>query len=87
MKKNIRRCAQCRSLKSRQLLMQIKHTAAGFAFVSPETFLAGRSIYLCPEPNCWQKAARNKGILRGSHRPHREHWQVFCATQQKQIDF
>ena len=84
MKKNQRCCAQCRTLTDRQFLMQIKHIETGFVFTSPQTFVVGRSIYLCRDLNCWKKAAKNKGILKGAHRAHREAWLDFCAMQLKE---
>lgn len=84
MKKNLRRCAQCRTLTDRQFLMQIKHTETGFVITTYPSFLTGRSIYLCRDFNCWKKAAKNKGILKGGHRAHREVWLDFCTTQLKE---
>lgn len=81
MKKNLRRCAQCRTLTDRQFLMQIKHTETGFVITACKPFLTGRSIYLCQDLSCWKKAAKNKGILKGAHRAHREAWISFCGTQ------
>ena len=77
----MRRCAQCRTLTDRQFLMQIKHVETGFVFTSPQQFIAGRSIYLCQDINCWKKAAKNKGILKGAHRAHREAWVHFCLHE------
>ena len=61
--KNVRRCAQCRTVQPRQLLVRIQHTEAGFVESLPGTYYPGRSLYLCPEIKCWQKALKNKGIL------------------------
>lgn len=75
--KAMRRCAQCRTLEHRQHLVQIKYTDAGFVQLKASQYLPGRSLYLCSAPVCWKKASKNKGILKGSHRTHREAWLHF----------
>lgn len=78
--KAIRCCAQCRTLEDRQHLLHIKYTDAGFTLLTKSQYMPGRSIYLCKSPLCWKKAGKNKGILKGQHRSHREAWLHFLST-------
>jgi predicted RNA-binding protein YlxR (DUF448 family) len=77
--KNMRRCAQCRTPELRQHLVQIKYTDAGFVQLFEPQYLPGRSLYLCSADICWKKAAKNKGLLKGEHRPYREAWLRFLS--------
>lgn len=83
MRKNIRCCAQCRCLNHRALLLQIQ--------ISPELKLVvnaglqARSLYLCPQHNCVQRAAKNKHILQKLKQIEQAQWQQFCRESLSQL--
>ncbi len=76
MKKDVRRCGQCRTAQHRLNFRQIKHDGSGFVMGGSQN--PGRSLYLCPDKICWQKACKNKNVLRGSLKTYFPQWKPFC---------
>lgn len=83
MKKDLRRCAQCRILNHRALLLRIQLTAEGEPVLNGHLF--GRSVYLCRHPLCLQRASRNKAIPRSLGNLNPALWQGFCQRLADQI--
>lgn len=76
MKKDIRRCVQCRVMNHRLLMFQLSlseerqwQLGAG----------PGRSWYLCRWPDCIQRAAKNKNWLKKYAQRSFSGWQILCA--------
>lgn len=75
MKRLIRRCAQCRTLNHRALLLRVRLGEGGAPVCDAAP---GRSIYLCLHPHCLQRAAGNKGLQRLLPGLDPLSWRSFC---------
>jgi predicted RNA-binding protein YlxR (DUF448 family) len=62
MKKLIRRCAQCRVLNHRSLMVRLQLRPDGSLTINADG--CGRSLYLCRTGPCLHRAAQNKALLK-----------------------
>ena len=75
MNKLIRRCAQCRLLNHRELMLRIQRKPDGSLTLANGQ---GRSLYLCRSALCLRRAARNKSLLRLLPEITAETWRRWC---------
>lgn len=79
MEKLIRRCAQCRELKHRSHLLRLQLGPDGSLVLGGKGL--GRSLYLCPNAICLQRAMRNKAIPRLLPGLNPERWRSWCQAK------
>lgn len=57
-----RLCLGCRTLKDKRELLRVVRTPLGEIELDLSGKKAGRGAYICPNPDCWQKALKSKGF-------------------------
>ena len=57
-----RTCVGCRQVKPRSELLRV--AAVGGTLILNPRRVAGRSAYLCPNPDCWTVAERRRAVER-----------------------
>ncbi len=60
----MRQCVGCREMKEKTRLIRIIRTAEGEILTDATGKKNGRGAYLCPNPECLQKAAKSKSLER-----------------------
>ena len=60
----VRTCTGCREAKNKKDLIRIVRDKEGEVFVDMAGKLNGRGAYICPDPDCLQKAIENHGLER-----------------------
>ncbi len=55
-----RTCISCRQTGAKRGLVRLVRTPAGEIEVDPTGKRAGRGAYLCPKPECWERALKGK---------------------------
>ena len=60
-----RRCVGCMESKEKKELIRIAGTPDSGVHPDPTGKAPGRGIYLCPNPECFEKARKKKAIGRG----------------------
>ena len=61
----MRRCVGCMESKEKKQLIRISGTPETGVHTDPTGKAPGRGIYLCPSPECFEKARKKKAIGRG----------------------
>ena len=62
-KENLRKCAGCGELKSRNDMIKIiKEFLTGKVIVNPDSKTFGRSVYLCYNQNCIEQALKKNKL-------------------------
>ena len=62
-KENLRKCAGCGELKSRNDMIKItKEFLTGKVIVNPDSKTFGRSVYLCYNQNCIEQALKKNRL-------------------------
>ena len=59
-----RTCLGCRQAKDKKDLIRIVKSPDGIVSVDLTGKKSGRGAYLCPDPNCLEKAVRSKALER-----------------------
>lgn len=59
-----RTCAVCRQTKPKRALTRVVRTPDAGVQIDPTGKLAGRGAYLCDDPACWARAARDQTLGR-----------------------
>ena len=59
-----RTCLGCRQAKAKKDLIRIVKSPDGTVSVDLTGKKSGRGAYLCPDPNCLEKAVRSKALER-----------------------
>ena len=54
-----RMCIVCRGLFNKKDLHRVVRTPAGEVLFDPTGKAAGRGAYICSDPECWKKCAKN----------------------------
>lgn len=60
----MRQCIGCGEMKSKREMMRVLRTAENEIILDTTGRKNGRGAYLCPNPECFQKAVRSKGLER-----------------------
>jgi uncharacterized protein len=60
----IRTCVGCRTEHPKREMLRVVRTPKGDVFVDPTGKQAGRGVYVCPLPACWQRALRAGALAR-----------------------
>lgn len=60
----IRTCTGCRQAKEKKDLIRIVRNKEGEVFADATGKQNGRGAYICPNKDCFEKAIRNKGLVR-----------------------
>ena len=60
----MRECAGCGEMKNKRGLIRIVRDKDGVFSIDRTGKKAGRGAYLCPNPECLQKAQKQKGLER-----------------------
>ena len=60
----LRECAGCGEMKNKRELIRIVRDKDGAFSVDRTGKKAGRGAYICPNPECLQKAQKHKGLER-----------------------
>jgi len=60
----LRECAGCGELKNKRELIRVVRDKDGVFSIDPTGKKAGRGAYICPNPECLQKAQKQKGLER-----------------------
>jgi len=60
----LRECAGCGEMKNKRELMRVVRNKDGVFSIDPTGKKAGRGAYICPSPECLQKAQKHKGFER-----------------------
>ncbi len=58
----MRRCVACRQSLAKRLLVRIVSSPEGVV-IDPGGKMAGRGVYLCHDPACWEKAIASKDMI------------------------
>ena len=58
----LRKCAGCGQMKPKKELIRVIRTADGAIEIDATGRKNGRGVYLCPDPECFRKAEKNKGL-------------------------
>lgn len=58
----LRKCAGCGQLKPKKELIRVIRTAEGAIEIDATGRKNGRGAYICPNPECFRKAVKNKGL-------------------------
>jgi len=64
-----RTCVGCRQIKAKQEMVRLVRTREGDIEIDATGKKEGRGAYICPDPDCWEKALTGKQLertLRGS---------------------
>ena len=60
----LRRCTGCREMKSKKELIRIVRSPEGDFSLDCTSKKSGRGAYCCPDPDCFNKAYKTKGLDR-----------------------
>jgi uncharacterized protein len=60
----IRTCIACRTSGDKRALLRIVRTPSGEIALDPTGKMAGRGAYLCPRPECFRRAVKEKRLSR-----------------------
>ena len=60
----LRRCTGCHEMKSKKEMLRIVRSPEGEFSVDHTSKKSGRGAYVCPEPACFEKAYKTKGLER-----------------------
>jgi predicted RNA-binding protein YlxR (DUF448 family) len=60
----MRQCVGCGEMKNKKELLRIIRTSEGEILLDATGKKNGRGAYLCPDPECFQKALKAKGLER-----------------------
>jgi predicted RNA-binding protein YlxR (DUF448 family) len=60
----LRKCSGCGEMKSKKELVRIVRSDEGEFSLDPTGKKSGRGAYLCPDPECFQKMRKSKGLER-----------------------
>ena len=64
----LRRCTGCGEMKSKKELIRVVHNKEGEVSLDRTGKKAGRGAYICPNPDCLQKARKSRGLERALSR-------------------
>jgi predicted RNA-binding protein YlxR (DUF448 family) len=64
-----RTCVGCRAARPKSELARVVRRPDGAIVVDPSGKMEGRGAYICPTPDCLDKAVRRKGLERGLKAP------------------
>jgi predicted RNA-binding protein YlxR (DUF448 family) len=67
-KPHLRRCTGCQEMKDKRSLIRAVRTEAGIE-LDETGKKAGRGAYICANPECFEKAYRQKGLERSFKQP------------------
>ena len=65
----VRTCIGCGKKCGKQELIRIVRTSEGAILIDPEQKQNGRSVYLCRQMSCLEKAQKRRGLERGLKMP------------------
>lgn len=60
----LRKCTGCQEMKDKKELIRVVRSAEGSLSIDFTGKKAGRGAYICPNPECLEKAVRTKGLER-----------------------
>ena len=60
----MRTCTGCRQAKDKKELIRIVRNKDGEVFADATGKQNGRGAYICPNKDCFEKAIKNKGLIR-----------------------
>ena len=60
----MRQCLGCREMKPKRELIRVVRSPEGEIHLDLRGKANGRGAYVCPDPNCLQKAVRSKALER-----------------------
>ena len=60
----MRQCLGCREMKPKRELIRVVRSPEGEIHLDLRGKANGRGAYVCPDPNCLQKAVRSKAVER-----------------------
>lgn len=60
----IRTCAGCRTEHPKREMVRVVRTPEGSVVADLTGKRAGRGVYICPQPACWQRALRAGSLAR-----------------------
>ncbi|MCQ2418268.1 MAG: YlxR family protein [Clostridia bacterium] len=60
----MRQCLGCREMKMKRELIRVVRSPEGEISVDAKGKAPGRGAYVCPSPDCLQKAIRSKALSR-----------------------
>ena len=60
----LRQCTGCRESKDKSVLVRVVRTPEGDVQIDHTGKMNGRGAYLCNDPECLNKARRNRGLER-----------------------
>lgn len=75
-----RKCLGCQEMKSKKELIRVVRTPEGELKLDRTGKMSGRGAYICPNPECLDKAIRHKAIERALEVPVSE--DVFQALRE-----
>ena len=64
-----RQCMGCRERKEKREMIRVVRTTAGEVQLDFSGKLNGRGAYICPDPQCLQKARKSKALERSLEVP------------------
>lgn len=65
----MRQCMGCRERKPKKELVRVVRSPEGVVSVDLKGKAPGRGAYICPDPQCLQKAIRSKALERNLETP------------------
>lgn len=65
----LRQCMGCRERKPKRELVRVVRSPEGVVSVDLKGKAPGRGAYICPDPQCLQKAIRSKALERNLETP------------------
>ncbi len=60
----LRQCVGCREMKNKKEMIRVIRTSGGSFELDATGKKNGRGAYLCPNPDCLEKAKKNRGLER-----------------------
>ncbi len=60
----LRQCVGCREMKNKKEMIRVIRTSDGSFLLDATGKKNGRGAYLCPNPDCLEKAKKNHGLER-----------------------
>ncbi len=57
-----RTCLGCRQIKAKREMIRLVRTRGGGIEIDTAGKKEGRGAYICPDPDCWEKALNNKQL-------------------------
>ena len=60
----MRMCVGCREMKPKAELIRVVRTPEGSILVDRRGKVSGRGAYVCPGPDCFQKARKSRALER-----------------------